>query len=83
MTAELLVFTTSHFDRELKKLVAYHPKLPEHHRGIVAALKEDPYNRSRGISSRNSRACRPMTANTVSGRVAFDSGTTSRASLYI
>ena len=47
MTAEFLVFTTSHFDRELKKLVAYHPELPEHYRGIVAALKEDPYNRSR------------------------------------
>src|ERR1019366_211562 len=33
MTAEFLVFTTSHFDRELKKLVAYHPELPEHYRG--------------------------------------------------
>ena len=44
MTAEFLVFTTSHFDRELKKLVAYHPELPEHYRGIVAALKEDLYN---------------------------------------
>ena len=41
MTAEFLVFTTSHFDRELKKLVAYHPELPEHYRAIVAALKED------------------------------------------
>src|ERR1039457_6427522 len=85
MTAEFLVFTTSHFDRELKKLVAYHPELPEHYRGIVAALKEDLYNKTEaaGISSRNSRACRTMAANTVSGPAAFDSGTTTRASLYI
>jgi hypothetical protein len=29
MTAEFIVFTTSRFDRELKKLVAQHPELPE------------------------------------------------------
>jgi mRNA-degrading endonuclease RelE of RelBE toxin-antitoxin system len=46
MTAEFLVLTTSRFDRELKKLVAYHPELPEHYRDIVAALKQDPYNHS-------------------------------------
>lgn len=45
MTAEFLVLTTSRFDREVKKLVAHHPELPEHYRGIVAALKRDPYNR--------------------------------------
>ena len=47
MTVEFLVLATSHFDRELKKLVARHPELPEHYRGIVLALKQDPYNRSR------------------------------------
>jgi mRNA-degrading endonuclease RelE of RelBE toxin-antitoxin system len=47
MTAEFLVLTTSRFDRELKKLVAHHAELPEHYRGIVAALRQDPYNRSR------------------------------------
>jgi mRNA-degrading endonuclease RelE of RelBE toxin-antitoxin system len=47
MTAEFIVFTTSRFDRELKKLIAQHPELPEHYRAIVDALKQDPYNRSR------------------------------------
>jgi mRNA-degrading endonuclease RelE of RelBE toxin-antitoxin system len=47
MTAESLVFTTSRFDRELKKLVSRHPELPEHYRGILAVLKQDPYNSSR------------------------------------
>jgi mRNA-degrading endonuclease RelE of RelBE toxin-antitoxin system len=47
MTAEFLVLTTSRFDRELKKLVAHHPELPEHYRSIIAALKQDPYNSSR------------------------------------
>jgi len=43
MTAVYLVLTTSRFDRELKKLVACHPALPEHYGDIVAALKEDPF----------------------------------------
>jgi mRNA-degrading endonuclease RelE of RelBE toxin-antitoxin system len=47
MTAEFLVLTTSRFDRELKKLAARHQELPEHYRDVVAALKQDPYNRSR------------------------------------
>ena len=47
MTAEFLVFTTSRFDRELKKLVAHHPELPEHYQSILADLKQDPYNSSR------------------------------------
>ena len=47
MTAEFSVLTTSRFDRELRKLAAYHPELPDHYTRIVAALKQDPYNRSR------------------------------------
>jgi mRNA-degrading endonuclease RelE of RelBE toxin-antitoxin system len=47
MTAEFLVFTTSRFERELKKLVARHPELPEHYRSILVALKQDPYNSTR------------------------------------
>ena len=47
MIVEFSVLTTSRFDRELKKLVAYHPELPDHYARIVAALKQDPYNRSR------------------------------------
>jgi len=78
MSVEFPVRTTSRFDRELKKLVAHHPELPEH---CVAALKQDPV--ATGISSRNYWACRPMTASTGFGRIAFDSATTSRASLYI
>ena len=37
MTPEFLLITTSRFDRELRKLAARHPGLPE----------SDPYNRSR------------------------------------
>jgi mRNA-degrading endonuclease RelE of RelBE toxin-antitoxin system len=44
---EFLVFTTSRFDRELKKLVAHHSELPERYRDIIAALRQDPHNRSR------------------------------------
>jgi hypothetical protein len=47
MNVDFLVLTTSRFDRELKKLVAHHPELPEHYRQIVVALKVDPYNDSR------------------------------------
>jgi mRNA-degrading endonuclease RelE of RelBE toxin-antitoxin system len=47
MTVEFLVLATSHFDRELKKLAARHPELPEHYKDVVLALKQDPYNRSR------------------------------------
>jgi hypothetical protein len=47
MNVDFLVLTTSRFDREMKKLVAHHPELPEHYRQIVVALKVDPYNRSR------------------------------------
>ena len=83
MTVEFLVLTASRIDRELKKLVAYHPELPDHYTRIVAALKQDPYNRSTGISSRNSRACRPVTGSAASGQAAFDSVTTSKASPYI
>jgi hypothetical protein len=43
MTAEFLVLTTGRFDRELKKLIASHPELPEHYRGIFAVLKQDRY----------------------------------------
>lgn len=47
MTRQFVVFTTGRFDRELKKLVAHHPELPEHYRNILAALKQDPYNSTR------------------------------------
>jgi mRNA-degrading endonuclease RelE of RelBE toxin-antitoxin system len=47
MTVEFRVLATSRFERELRKLVAHHPDLPEHYRDILAALKQDPYNRSR------------------------------------
>jgi hypothetical protein len=39
---EFQVLTTSHFDRELKKLAAQHPELPENYRGIVAAPRQRP-----------------------------------------
>lgn len=71
MTAEFLVFTTSRFDRELKKLFAHHPELPEHYRDVLAVLKQDPITVHGAISSRNSTARRPMMANTASGRDRF------------
>jgi mRNA-degrading endonuclease RelE of RelBE toxin-antitoxin system len=46
MTAEFLVFATSRFDRELKKLAARHSSLPKLYQEVVALLKRDPYNRS-------------------------------------
>jgi len=84
MTTEFLLLTTSRFDRELKKLAARHPELPERYRGILAVLKARPPITAVGaIQSRSSRACRRMMANTASGRAVFDSASTSKASLYI
>jgi len=59
MTAEFIVFTTSRFDRELKKLVAHHPELPEYYRGILAVIKQDPYNRSRRHLIKKLQGVRP------------------------
>ena len=47
MTPEFRVITTSRFERELKKLAAKHPGLPELFRRVVNILRTDPYNRSR------------------------------------
>jgi mRNA-degrading endonuclease RelE of RelBE toxin-antitoxin system len=47
MTTEFLVTTTSRFDRELKKLTAKHPGLPEMFGQVVGILKADPFNRGR------------------------------------
>ena len=47
MTSEFFVFTTSRFERELKKLTAQHLGLPDLFRNVVHILKADPYNRSR------------------------------------
>lgn len=41
------VVTTSHFEREYKKLAAKHSDLPAHFAGVFRALETDPYNRSR------------------------------------
>ena len=47
MTPEFRIITTSRFERELKKLAAKHPGLPELFRRVVNILRTDPYNRSR------------------------------------
>ena len=47
MTPEFRVITTSRFERELKKLVAQHPGVPELFRRLIDILKTDPHNRSR------------------------------------
>lgn len=47
MITEFLVSTTSHFDRELKKLASKHDDVSELFQAVITALKTDPYNRSR------------------------------------
>ena len=47
MTQPFLVTATGRFERELKKLAAYHPTLPGLFRRVIDILKADPYNRSR------------------------------------
>ena len=47
MNREFLVYTTSRFERELKKLAAYHPDLGGAYRRVIEVLRIDPYNRSR------------------------------------
>jgi hypothetical protein len=81
MSPELTVSTTSRFDRELKKLVAHHPELPAHYRGIVAALKQGPYNRSHRYLIKKLRGAQSNDGQYRIRSVAFDSGTTSRARL--
>jgi mRNA-degrading endonuclease RelE of RelBE toxin-antitoxin system len=41
------VFTTSHFDREYKKLTAKHPQLKAHYADVLDILQTDPHNFSR------------------------------------
>lgn len=40
------VLVTSRFEREMKKLAAQHPELPNRFEGVIGALKVDPYNRT-------------------------------------
>ena len=47
MISTFLVTTTSHFDRELKKLAAKHASLFDVFKSVLIALQSDPYNRSR------------------------------------
>lgn len=47
MISDFQVFTTNHFDRELKKLAARHETLPGIFQAVLMTLKTDPYNRSR------------------------------------
>ena len=47
MNREFLVYTTSRFERELKKLAAHHPDLGGAYRRVIEVLRIDPYNRSR------------------------------------
>jgi len=47
MITEFLASTTSHFDRELKKLASKHVEVPEHFQAVITVLKTNPYNRSR------------------------------------
>jgi hypothetical protein len=39
MTTDFLVIATSQFERQLKKLAARHPELPELYRQAIAVLK--------------------------------------------
>lgn len=45
--AEFSVLVTRRFERDYRVLLKGHANLPEHYAELVAALKEDPYNRSR------------------------------------
>ena len=47
MTQPFLVTATGRFERELKKLAAYHPTLQGLFRRVIDILKADPHNRSR------------------------------------
>ena len=47
MTTDFLVITTNRFERELKKLAARHPELPELYPDAIEVLRTDPYNRTR------------------------------------
>ena len=50
MTSVFLVTTTSHFDREIKKLSAKHASLLKIFQSVFATLQPAPYNRSRQFS---------------------------------
>ena len=47
MTPSFTVITTSHFERELRKLGKRHADLVAHYARVVETLEHDPYNRSR------------------------------------
>ena len=74
------VFTTSRFDREYKKLAAYHPDLAEHYARILPALQTDPYNRTRLHPIKKLVGVPPGARhNGASGQSAFGSVTISKA----
>ena len=47
MTAGFKVRPTTSFKRQLKKLIARHPDLIDYYAEVLAALEEDPHNRTR------------------------------------
>ncbi len=47
MTTAFAVHATPAFERRLKKLIPRHPELVDHYAEALAALQEDPHNRSR------------------------------------
>ena len=47
MTAAFTVRPTASFKRQLKKLILRHPDLIDHYAEVLAALEEDPHNRTR------------------------------------
>jgi mRNA-degrading endonuclease RelE of RelBE toxin-antitoxin system len=47
MNQTFSVFATARFERDYQSLLKGHPDLAGHYAEAVAALKQDPYNRSR------------------------------------
>lgn len=45
--AEFTVLATARFERDYRRLLKGHRDLPEHYGVLIAALKRDPYNRTR------------------------------------
>ena len=59
MNSTFGVLTTSHFERELRKLSPKHPAVVEELETILPILRADPYNRTRQFPIKKLEGIRP------------------------
>jgi hypothetical protein len=78
--AGFAVFVTARSERDYRRLLKRHPELPGHYAAVLAALKHDPYNRTRRYQIKSWKKWRRATVSSASATGAFDSASISMES---